>query len=107
MGLAADIYAEELSGSRHGLPLWSPEPADEYEARIGDVGYIDEDGQFHRLFNVTVGPDHPYNAGGVPPDFEPLQFPLKLINVRDPLFSPSALISKNVTSHETSASASV
>ena len=72
MGVASDIYATELSRRGHGLPLWRPEPENDQQIRVGDVGWVDEDGQFHRLFNVTVGADDPYNADGVPQDFEPL-----------------------------------
>ena len=113
MGIAADVYAQELSSYNHGLPLWSPEPADAYEVRVGDVGYIDEDGQFHRLFNVTVDDSHPYNLDPetgepcVPTDFHPLQFNSRLFSIKPKQFPPGPLPSRSVKSHEIGGSASV
>ena len=69
-----DTYARELEHFRHGYPLWDPEPSFAGEVHIGDVGYIEE-GQFHRLFNVAFGKEHPYNAGGVPEHFQPMDIP--------------------------------
>ncbi|KAF7789085.1 hypothetical protein EIP86_000018 [Pleurotus ostreatoroseus] len=113
MGIASDVYAQELSSYNHGLPLWSPEPADAYEVRVGDVGYIDEDGQFHRLFNVTVDANHPYNVDPetgescVPTDFHPLQFNSRLFSIKPKQFPPGPLPSRSVKSHEIGGSASV
>lgn len=97
---AAQVYAQELSQYGHGLPLWTPEPADCHGICIGDVGYIDEDGQFHRLFNVTVDASHALNAYGVPEDFEPLRFPSRLLHAKDKQLPPGAITSKTVQKHE-------
>ena len=70
---AADIYAAELSSRGHGLPLWIPEPTEQGEVLIGDVGYVRR-GAFYRLFNVTRPADDPINEGGVPDGFEVLNF---------------------------------
>ncbi len=112
MGIAADVYAQELGNYNHGLPLWSPEPADGFEIRVGDVGHIDEDGQFHRLFNVTVDASHPYNIDPddgeprVPTDFYPLRFNSRLFSVKPKQISAGPLPSKSVKSHEIGGSAS-
>ena len=82
MGIASNVYAEELSVYGHGRPLWIPEPVGGEEIRLGDVGYIDRDGQFHRIFNMTVGPEHPYNRYGVPEGFIPLPIPPHLVQIR-------------------------
>ena len=107
MGLAAGIYAQELYSYGHGLPLWTPEPADRYEVRIGDVGHIDEDGQFHRLFNVAVGEDHPLNEDGVPVDFSPLKFNHRLLYSRDDRLPAGVITSKGMKSREAGGGASV
>ena len=107
MVLSATVYAEELYSFGHGLPLWTPEPDGPYEVRIGDVGHIDEYGQFHRLFNVTVGPDHPYNEDGVPQNFERLTFHPKLLHLQDKQLLPGPIMSKGVKKNELGASAGV
>lgn len=96
MGLSSEIYARQLESYKHGMPLWVPEPAKGLEIRIGDVGVVDENGQFQRFFNVTVGPEHPYNDRGVPSDFEVLQFDTRLISVNDRLVHPGVLPSHSV-----------
>lgn len=107
MGVASEVYAKELSSRKHGIPLWYPEPADQYEVRVGDVGHLDEDGQFHRLFNVTVGPDHPYNADGVPQDFEPLQFNRRLFASHDNILPPQPITSNGTDASHIQANVSV
>ncbi|KAF7796004.1 hypothetical protein EIP86_007173 [Pleurotus ostreatoroseus] len=106
MGTAADVYAQELGIKNYGLPLWFPEPVDGHgEVRIGDVGFIHE-GQFHRLFNATVGQDHPYNRHGVPTDFSPLNFQPQLLNIRHDYLEPGPISSKSVKSYHIGGSAS-
>lgn len=51
---AWDIYAEELSSKGHGIPLWSPEPHQDREVQIGDVGLI-QSGEFQSIFNACSG----------------------------------------------------
>jgi hypothetical protein len=49
---AYEVYAQQLSKLKHGLPLWEPEPIwQDGEVRIGDVGYVRR-GRFARLFNT-------------------------------------------------------
>ncbi|PSS35525.1 hypothetical protein PHLCEN_2v1519 [Hermanssonia centrifuga] len=111
MGIAADVFAEQLAHYGHGRAMWSPEPTEgpDYkmrEVRIGDVGHIDEDGAFHRLFNVTVDEDHPYNSGGVPDNFVPLKFNKRLLAVKPRLLDPGAYCSNSVKSKSVEGSAS-
>ena len=47
--------AHSLSNIKLGYPLWQPEPHTSGEVQIGDIGYIDGDGAFVRLFNVRTG----------------------------------------------------
>ncbi|CAL1713954.1 unnamed protein product [Somion occarium] len=64
MGLASDIYAEELWGLGHGHPLWQPNSV-RTGVRIGDVGYF-MTGGFYRIFNPTVATDDKINRRGAP-----------------------------------------
>lgn len=95
MVLAAKILAQALDHYGLGRASWSPEPL-HGDIYIGDVGYIDEDGAFHRLFNVTVDRDHPVNSGGVPKNFEPLQFAPRLLTVRPNYFPAQPFVSRSV-----------
>ncbi|KAF7789117.1 hypothetical protein EIP86_000052 [Pleurotus ostreatoroseus] len=107
MGTAAQVYAQELEVLNLGHPMWYPEPADQYEVRIGDVGFFDEDGQFHRLFNATVGENHPYNQNGVPEGFHPVSVEKSLIQIRRNHLPSGPISSRSVKSHKVDASASV
>ncbi|KAI0084197.1 hypothetical protein BDY19DRAFT_973545 [Irpex rosettiformis] len=105
------LYAEQLSTYGHGHPLWYPEPTKGLDgcvrdAQLGDVGYIDEDGSFRRLFNVTVGAEHELNAGGVPDGFVPLNFNEKLITVKEQFLAPGPLCSRSVKGRAAEATAS-
>ena len=97
----ANVYVDELSRYGQGIPLWCPEPPDGHlGVEIGDVGYIDEDGQFHRLFNATVEAEHPLNAGVVPQDFERLIIPPQCIAVKPNYFRAGPITSKGVRVNE-------
>jgi hypothetical protein len=80
----AEVYARSLLSRCHGYPLWVPEPfgvISEYDTvgvRVGDVGYVTEEGAFETLFNVRAEANHPINQHGVPENFVPLR-----INERD------------------------
>lgn len=72
----AQTYAKQLLVKRHGYPLWIPEPYGHSAiyrtkgVRIGDVGYVTDDGGFETLFNIRASQDHPINRRGVPDGFE-------------------------------------
>jgi hypothetical protein len=59
----SNIYREQLSSQYHGLALWDPKPVENLHSHIsiGDVGYLQENGAFLRLFNVTLPWDDPSN----------------------------------------------
>lgn len=105
MGVAPEILANTLEHYGHGRAMWCPEPPEDldnraHEIQVGDVGYLDEDGGFRRLFNVTVGPDDELNKGGVPDGFEPLRFNKRLLSLRRDQFPPSAFCSRTVKTKE-------
>lgn len=111
MGRAAKIFAEQLGIFHYGHPLWYPEPTSgldgkEHEVHIGDVGYIDEDGAFCRLFNITFDADHPLNRGGVPGGFAPLSFDHnRLIKIKKNFLNPGPLCSRSVNGRQLDAHA--
>lgn len=69
--LAALVYAEQLRDLRCGEPLWQPEPPNDGEVEIGDVGYIN-DGRFTRLFNAIHGTS--LRPSRLPATFEKLEY---------------------------------
>ncbi|KAI0685048.1 hypothetical protein BC835DRAFT_1291221 [Cytidiella melzeri] len=95
MGLAAEVYAEQLLSKAHGLPLWIPEPSKFGEVLIGDVGYV-YDGSFYRLFNVTHPQDHDVNQGGVPDNFDVLTYDSCLLHRVDQYLDAGVICSKSV-----------
>ncbi|KAI0092686.1 hypothetical protein BDY19DRAFT_925585 [Irpex rosettiformis] len=104
MGAAAKILAEQLQHYRDGDALWDPMPPDGEELRIGDVGMIDQEGAFVRLFNTIESAKRGVNRDGVPDGFEPLVVGPKLYGLMKPHRSPGPLTSssikaKNVTLH--------
>ncbi|THU94905.1 hypothetical protein K435DRAFT_667421, partial [Dendrothele bispora CBS 962.96] len=91
----AEVYASLLLRRHHGYPLWKPKPYDSLPelyrmtgTRLGDVGRITQDGHFHFLFNALAPADDPVNRGGVPTDFELLEFDmneiLRCVNYHEP-----------------------
>lgn len=97
MVAAAAIIAQQLATYGDGDALWVPEPTDEFDVQLGDVGFITGDGAFNRLFNVMNPEDDPLNADGVPADFETLNINPRLLNVRPGHRAAVPLTSQSVT----------
>lgn len=74
---------------------------------LGDVGYVDEDGGFRSLFNITVDATDELNAYGVPEGFVPVEYNTNLKSVKEDFLNPQPFCSKNVTVHVAEASASM
>ena len=75
-----DIYASNLLRRQSfGYPLRNPRPKDRFSSlegfRIGDVGHIDENGEFNVLFNITSPPETLQNL--LAPGFDLAQPPAK------------------------------
>jgi hypothetical protein len=71
------VYREQLTSKYHGLALWNPNPVEGLydcgNVSIGDVGYLC-DGDFIRMFNVTLPWDHSSNRKlGRPEEYDPLE----------------------------------
>ena len=47
-----DIYVKTFSTLRMGLPIYEPS----IDVQLGDIGFVDENGPFHKLYNVTEPP---------------------------------------------------
>ena len=67
------IYMEELRPVAPGWPLWYPEPRNNEEVQIGDVGFI-SGGKFCPIFNAIANQDGSANSNArqLLPDFAPL-----------------------------------
>ena len=80
-----DMYVKAFSNLRMGLPIYEPST----DVQLGDVGFVDANGVFHKLYNVAKPPtDKP----GCPPAVElvacvPRYEHLDAIHVSDTLFS--------------------
>ena len=104
MGEAARGYAEQLQRYGHGHALWWPQHTQgpdglKREIDIGDVGYIDRDGAFHPLFNVTYSADDERNAGCVPTDnFAPLAYSPNAVEMKESFLPAGPMHSSSVTS---------
>jgi hypothetical protein len=71
----SNVYRVQLSSLHRGYALWNPNPVKKTYNRvsIGDVGYVNNTGTFHRMFNVTLEWDHPSNKKlGEPEPYERL-----------------------------------
>ncbi|KAI9059074.1 WD40 repeat-like protein, partial [Trametes sanguinea] len=89
------IYARELFSKQLGFPLWFPEPTEQGETLIGDVGYH-YDGGFYRLFNAIASAEEQTDTQP-PDDFVPLIIDSKVLHHRrDAIKAP--LTSKSVSS---------
>ena len=62
-----DIYASNLLwGQNFGYPLRDPKPSDKFDSeglRIGDVGYINDYGEFKWLFSIRSLPKELLEGG--------------------------------------------
>ena len=103
-----DIYREQLSSQYHGIALWHPNPIEGlYDGRdghvtIGDVGYL-YDGDFVRMFNVTLPWDDPSNKKlGIPMEYRTLQQGY-FVNVRDIELAKVEYFSPHVSREENDA----
>lgn len=83
--LASIVYAEQLRSLRCGEPLWQPEPPDDGEVAIGDVGFID-DGRFARLFNAIHGTST--RPGKIPSTFVKLEYDAVYLEVTNDEYMP-------------------
>ncbi|KAL4245182.1 hypothetical protein ABKN59_009891 [Abortiporus biennis] len=95
MGLAADIYADQLSYLKHGHPQWRPEPMEREPPMIGDLGHL-LDGQFRRLFCCARPPKHELSEMS-PRNFYQLQYDKNLLVNRERAIDPGTVQGKNVT----------
>ncbi|KAF8551788.1 hypothetical protein OG21DRAFT_1498872 [Imleria badia] len=76
-----DVYAKHLQHAVYGYPLRMPEPMstlpENYQdsgLEIGDVGVVDNKGQFDVLFNICKHSDNLlHDLRGVPEGFQPVQ----------------------------------
>jgi hypothetical protein len=71
----SSVYRVQLSSLHRGYALWNPNPMKEIYDRIsiGDVGYVNNKGIFHRMFNVTLEWDNSLNSKlGQPDPYERL-----------------------------------
>ena len=72
-----NVYREQLQSQYHGIALWNPNPVEDLydcgHVSIGDVGYLC-DGNFIRMFNVSLPWDDPSNTKlGIPRAYESLE----------------------------------
>ena len=65
-----DVYVKELSTLGMGLPIFEPS----IDVQLGDVGFMDENGLFHKLYNVAKPP---VDIHGCPPAVYLVKGPLR------------------------------
>ncbi|KAJ3510782.1 hypothetical protein NLJ89_g4478 [Agrocybe chaxingu] len=102
---APGLYSRAFLGMGIGYPIWEPSAhLDVPESRrmrgvsIGDVGIVDNNGNFAFGFNIYHSSEDSINLGCTPPDFVPLDFPEPPQQVRDEGHFPpkTVLASKTV-----------
>ncbi|EKM50231.1 uncharacterized protein PHACADRAFT_153708 [Phanerochaete carnosa HHB-10118-sp] len=107
----SEVYASELKKTvQEGEALWFPEPSQDGEVQIGDVGYIHE-GAFMRLFNAIDPEKYPVLTAledyRLPAAFEPLRDRrAQRIDQRLRALAPGPYKSKSVVTRKVEASAS-
>jgi hypothetical protein len=90
------VYVHELVHLGNGYALWEPNPGNDPEVELADVGYL-EDGAFIRLFNASKDCGDVSNSLGVPERYEPLK--VGKFKERGPLPQyPEPIQSRSVTS---------
>lgn len=95
----ATVYANQLLQRCHGWPLWFPDrPQQPHDVEIGDVGYVDPDGAFVRLFRATEKAEHPVNKEGVPVGFHKLDFSNRVLDEKDNYLDAQPVCSRTVES---------
>lgn len=93
---APDVYARQLFRLGFGYPLWDPEPP-RGEVFVGDIGFVGNDGSFHRVFNATLQETDPNNRFGVPAGYNPFSLTSEFQNDNRPgALAPGALCSKTI-----------
>jgi len=107
----SEVYRVQLLSQSlsHGYALWNPEPVkNTYDkVSIGDVGYVNCQGSFHRMFNVTLPWDDPSNNKlGTPEQYQPLGWD-PFANIREKQFNKGDYYSPNVSSERNSENPSV
>ena len=81
-----EVYRNELLKLGQGYPIYEPDPSGRYDRiRVGDVGFIDEFGFFHSIFNVFREATDINQRYGTPRDFVPLRGPACETYRRTPL----------------------
>ncbi|KAK0196278.1 hypothetical protein F5146DRAFT_976150 [Armillaria mellea] len=101
---AQAIYIPLMLGLGHGFPLWFPDMDSNLPpsyrvagTRVGDLGYITDDGGFAYLFNVCAPANDAINEGRVPPNFQPLVVPHPSVRTwQETHPRPSALTTSHV-----------
>ena len=71
----SNVYRDQLSALSHGIALWDPNPPKLLydKVSIGDVGYLNQEGTFIRMFNVMLPWDDLSNQTvGKPEPYDPL-----------------------------------
>ncbi|CCM04487.1 uncharacterized protein FIBRA_06667 [Fibroporia radiculosa] len=107
MDLPWNVYAEQLSGLGYGYALWNPQPIEDSEVLIGDVGWIRK-GRFHRLFNAMKDAQDPLNLSfGVPDSYVPLRLDKKLVVKDDGAIIAPSVMSESIIKVEVGADAQV
>ncbi len=68
-----NVYVQLMSTLGHGYPLWRQDyDSKAPPTRVGDLGYLTDDGDFAYLFNVFGDASDLSKSDRVPPDFIPL-----------------------------------
>lgn len=74
------LYAQQMSSLTNGLAIWDPSPGWKLDdegrptqscprVRPGDVGYMEDDGTFTRMFNLHLPEDHKDQGRGPFPEY--------------------------------------